>query len=728
MSPEDLEIANQSKVTALTIAAAIGNTDAAKLLVSINPNLPHIQDGDEGFPVHRAAQSGHKETLVYLLKVTRDDVQPSPFENNSGVWLLRQIIFVGFYVRSSAFRSSSELTLCQRFLYSCVPPMKLENVPNNSIRGDIENPANNSQAPIWSSFQHFRGGNFLSPVCGAVRQKLHRALWDLIDSLVPQVKHIRQMKFMHGEALRLVKLLCTEAERLDPQKAANIFADPLFQAVSHGIPEIIENILVSFPIAVQFRDNDGRNIIERAVLYRRHNVFNLIYRMNHAQRIRHLSQYIPLNKAALKGDRESARRIFDSNPNAIAAGIMEGLSTALHIAVGTGKNIDFVRNLIDLKPVEALELTNDSNSTSLTVAAMVGNLEVARLLVERNPNLPYIRDNNEVVPLHRAVQYGHKNLVSFLLGVTRNEIEPTYPSPYADESGLMLQLLLVLVGFMVCVPINMENLPNHPIEGDYPADCSQVCVQICSRFSTARGNHLMFGWQKLPAMAWEVIEILVGFFRSYRVTQAAAPFACKLWNSRSYRRDLRVNAPCTINCDPEKRDAIRGAVVHHHENVFNLLCNMSGHMHYVVQSTDIFANNNLQLAGKLAPPERVSLVSGAALQMQRELQWILEKFVKPGFRNALNGERKTPAMVFTEEHKELLKEGEQWLKDTANSCTVVAALIATVVFAALSLYQEAITGIMASQYSLLPLLVDMFHSTYGPSILGRQNKLPFKLP
>ncbi|KAK6273681.1 hypothetical protein POUND7_010764 [Theobroma cacao] len=388
-----------------------------------------------------------------------------------------------------------------------------------------------------------------------------------------------------------------------------------------------------------------------------------------AQRIRHLSQYIPLNKAALKGDRESARRIFDSNPNAIAAGIMEGLSTALHIAVGTGKNIDFVRNLIDLKPVEALELTNDSNSTSLTVAAMVGNLEVARLLVERNPNLPYIRDNNEVVPLHRAVQYGHKNLVSFLLGVTRNEIEPAYPSPYADESGLMLQLLLVF-------PSIWRTCPTTPLK-----EITQLTVPK------------------------------VGFFRSYRVTQAAAPFACKLWNSRSYRRDLRVNAPCTINCDPEKRDAIRGAVVHHHENVFNLLCNMSGHMHYVVQSTDIFANNNLQLAGKLAPPERE-----------------VEKFVKPGFRNALNGERKTPAMVFTEEHKELLKEGEQWLKDTANSCTVVAALIATVVFAALSLYQEAITGIMASQYSLLPLLVDMFHSTYGPSILGRQNKLPFKLP
>ncbi|XVF35128.1 hypothetical protein REPUB_Repub18cG0118100 [Reevesia pubescens] len=39
-------------------------------------------------------------------------------------------------------------------------------------------------------------------------------------------------------------------------------------------------------------------------------------------------------------------------------------------------------------------------------------------------------------------------------------------------------------------------------------------------------------------------------------------------------------------------------------------------------------------------------------------------------------------MVFTEEHKELVKEGERWMKDTANSCSVVAALIATVVFAA----------------------------------------------
>ncbi|XP_060195199.1 ankyrin repeat-containing protein NPR4-like [Lycium barbarum] len=43
---------------------------------------------------------------------------------------------------------------------------------------------------------------------------------------------------------------------------------------------------------------------------------------------------------------------------------------------------------------------------------------------------------------------------------------------------------------------------------------------------------------------------------------------------------------------------------------------------------------------------------------------------------------KTPGQLFSEEHKQLLKEVEAWMKDTANYCMIVAALIATVMFAA----------------------------------------------
>lgn len=41
----------------------------------------------------------------------------------------------------------------------------------------------------------------------------------------------------------------------------------------------------------------------------------------------------------------------------------------------------------------------------------------------------------------------------------------------------------------------------------------------------------------------------------------------------------------------------------------------------------------------------------------------------------------TPRQVFTETHKELVKEGTKWLIKTSESCSVVAALIAGVAFA-----------------------------------------------
>ena len=46
-----------------------------------------------------------------------------------------------------------------------------------------------------------------------------------------------------------------------------------------------------------------------------------------------------------------------------------------------------------------------------------------------------------------------------------------------------------------------------------------------------------------------------------------------------------------------------------------------------------------------------------------------------------NNDNKTPAEIFTENHKELVEVGGKWLKNTSQSCSVVAALIATVAFA-----------------------------------------------
>ncbi|KAJ9558334.1 hypothetical protein OSB04_012948 [Centaurea solstitialis] len=93
-------------------------------------------------------------------------------------------------------------------------------------------------------------------------------------------------------------------------------------------------------------------------------------------------------------------------------------------------------------------------------------------------------------------------------------------------------------------------------------------------------------------------------------------------------------------------------------------------------------NNLLHLAGKLAPIHKLNMVSGAALQMQRELQWFkeVEKFVIPKDVEETNDEKETPIMVFRREHRKLRKDGEEWMVKTADSYTITAALIITIAF------------------------------------------------
>lgn len=56
--------------------------------------------------------------------------------------------------------------------------------------------------------------------------------------------------------------------------------------------------------------------------------------------------------------------------------------------------------------------------------------------------------------------------------------------------------------------------------------------------------------------------------------------------------------------------------------------------------------------------------------------------IPPSYRERKNKDDLTPHELFTKEHKELVTQGEKWMKGTANQCMVVAALIATIVFAA----------------------------------------------
>ncbi|KAL9678931.1 hypothetical protein QQ045_016783 [Rhodiola kirilowii] len=129
---------------------------------------------------------------------------------------------------------------------------------------------------------------------------------------------------------------------------------------------------------------------------------------------------------------------------------------------------------------------------------------------------------------------------------------------------------------------------------------------------------------------------------------------------------------------------IFNAIKYRQVKVYNLVYQMTGHVAFAASSvTD--GENALHKVARIAFPHRVGTVTGAALQMQRELQWFkeVESFVQPSYRDILNNEKKTPKMLFKEEHVNMVEKGEKWMKDTSSLSMVVAALIFTVAFAAI---------------------------------------------
>ncbi|KAI3862301.1 hypothetical protein MKX03_037166 [Papaver bracteatum] len=132
---------------------------------------------------------------------------------------------------------------------------------------------------------------------------------------------------------------------------------------------------------------------------------------------------------------------------------------------------------------------------------------------------------------------------------------------------------------------------------------------------------------------------------------------------------------------------IQMAIAERNDIIVSMLCDFGdtyGEKFSLLSETDGDENTILHYAAKLAPPVQLDLVSGVALQIQRELQWYkgVESIMPKNDKFKRNKEGDTAQVVFTKEHKDLLNEGEVWMKDTSGSCMIVGALIATVAFAA----------------------------------------------
>ncbi|KAL7228460.1 hypothetical protein ACSBR2_007219 [Camellia fascicularis] len=483
----------------------------------------------------------------------------------------------------------------------------------------------------------------------------------------------------------------------------------------------------------------------------------------HDEERQKVNHYLPLHVAAIKGDWESANKFIEQEPDAVRVPVTGLRQTSLVVAIRLARRNEFVKKLIEKMSPEDLALVDSRGRTALHEASITGNVEAAKLLVQRNTILPNILDKKRRVPLYYAANFGFREMVLYLLDVTRSldvnteHLEPKplgvnkenlEPKPFEDRSGVTLLYRLATSGLydialsvlsrypklaylepspltMIskkpssfrsgtplnswqnliysAVPIKLETIADHHSQRDIenPTDCF-----ISSVVDVKRRLHAIF-WdvaenfvpqikhirekKLLHHQALELVKRLCTEVVKSNILRAPQIFVIPLHQAISFGireivEEILKSDPNAINLRTmEDQTVFQYAIMCRSESVFNLIYQLEDYSHALLSSRDMSSNNALHLAGFLGPMQQLKVsAAGPALQVQRELQWFkeVEKFARPRDKERKNILEMTPAEMFTDTHKELVKEGERWMKDTATSCTIVAALIATVVFAA----------------------------------------------
>ncbi|CAI0554842.1 unnamed protein product [Linum tenue] len=365
---------------------------------------------------------------------------------------------------------------------------------------------------------------------------------------------------------------------------------------------------------------------------------------------------LPLYRALDSGDWETTKRLLNRHPDgpvpAATASLSPDGDTALHVAVLAGHEGIVERLATEVLPKGALMMKNKSSATALNYAAIGGVTGIADCLVRKAPELLRVPNQNGHIPVVVASLYGHREMVRYLYHASPKDDLVGHGGSKINGAMLLTTCIVDgLYGFKRLYDLKLTHVQAIEL---LRCLCQQISTLSESEFEKTGIQKALF-----DAIEHGIVELIVELIKQYPDI---------VWRE-----------------DESQRGIFLCATLHRQEKIFNLIYRMGAKKNAMATPWDVNHNNILHQAAFLAPLSQLDRVTGAALQMQRELQWYkeVESIVQPKQREMRNLSHDTPRTLFTKEHRGLVEEGEKWMKETATSCTVVAALIATIMFSAL---------------------------------------------
>ncbi|KAL3747120.1 hypothetical protein ACJRO7_015973 [Eucalyptus globulus] len=452
--------------------------------------------------------------------------------------------------------------------------------------------------------------------------------------------------------------------------------------------------------------------------------------------------YRPLLQAAFKGDWQSAKTFFKQDDASKTTKITSRSETLLHIAALSAQD-QFLEKLVKLlhqEKLEALEEVDCDGRTALHNAVLCGRIRMVKALVKSKLKLTQVADNEGLVPLGiSAVEASmHKEIAWFLAENTTDEQGHFFSSPSAIKiiinltkaghhvrrypqlidkgrskhanpldildalarneshfrSGTRLSVFEALI--YKCIPVGLNNEPTN--KNSDPAlqyltmslwKATKIIVPTIKRIHEMKLRHVAaieLAKQVCDAISHGKTTEITDFLEKKDLLLQAT-----IWGVTEIVKLCIRSFPELIWIRSKCKRLVTEAVKYRQERTLRLFLKVSStnKLSLVLGPTDEESKMMLMAAAENRAREYYpnfdaeTNVAGVAFQMQREVQWYkaVESWVIP-FQASANHHKKTHWNEFVEKHKELIQEAEKSVKNTANSCMLVSALIAAVLFAA----------------------------------------------
>lgn len=118
-------------------------------------------------------------------------------------------------------------------------------------------------------------------------------------------------------------------------------------------------------------------------------------------------------RAALNGDWESMKSFYLRNREYMNLPLTVTNDTPIHFAVFSGTKSPLVE-LLEIAQVDACSKRNDMDITPLHEAAAIGNIEAAKILLDRSEEDLDAKTKIGETPMYRAAAFGMTEMVMFL--------------------------------------------------------------------------------------------------------------------------------------------------------------------------------------------------------------------------------------------------------------------------------------------------------------------------